>query len=97
MIGLLFDFILLRKSALRYCLKSQPEMIYYFIETQFMGRSYFIAFRNNLKQIDGKVKIIEAPLLLKKMDYDKNDKNEMFNSCKIEHVNCISMEEWSKL
>lgn len=30
-------------------------MIYYFIETQFMGRSYFIAFRNNLKQIDGKV------------------------------------------
>mgnify|MGYP002050583431 CR=1 FL=1 len=50
-----------------------------------------------LKQIDGKVKIIEAPLLLKKMDYDKNDKNEMFNSCKIEQVNCISMEEWSKL
>ena len=44
-----------------------------------------------LKQFDEKVRIIEAPLLLKKMDYDKN---EMFNSCKIEQVNCISMEEW---
>ena len=44
-----------------------------------------------LKQIDEKVRIIEAPLLLKKMEYDKN---EMFNSCQIEQVNCISMEEW---
>ena len=53
--GLLFDSVLLRESVLSYCLKGQLEMIYYFIETQFMGRSYFIAFRNNLKQIDGKV------------------------------------------
>ena len=53
--GLLFDSVLLRESVLSYCLKGQLEMIYYFIETQFMGRSYFIAFQNNLKQIDGKV------------------------------------------
>ena len=53
--GLLFDSVLLRESVLSYCLKGQLEMIYYFIETQFMGRSYFIAFWNNLKQIDGKV------------------------------------------
>ena len=44
-----------RESELSYGLKGQPEMIYYFIETQFMGRSYFIATWNNLPQIDGKV------------------------------------------
>ena len=71
-----------------------------YVNCEFCGIEYWNGSNHPtecLKQIDGKVKIIEAPLLLKKMDYDKNDRNEMFNSCKIEHVNCISMEEWSKL
>ena len=71
-----------------------------YVNCEFCGIEYWNGSNHPiecLKQIDGKVKIIEAPLLLKKMDYDKNDKNEMFNSCKIEQVNCISMEEWSKL